>query len=147
MRTGGRMRIIATAMAALAALTIGAAPAPPPTAQFAWFDYRGDDPLPPGVVQGADAYRNPILAGFYPDPSLLRVGRDYYLVNSSFSYFPGLPLFHSRDLVHWTQIANAVDRPGEVRLDGLGMSRGLYAPSLSLHDGTFYIVNTCTDCG
>ena len=61
---------------------------------------------------------NPILKGFYPDPSICRVGKDYYLVNSSFSYFPGVPLFHSRDLAHWEQIGNILDRPEQLSLDG-----------------------------
>jgi beta-xylosidase len=56
-------------------------------------------------------FRNPILPGFYPDPSLCRVGQDYYLTTSTFEYFPGLPVFHSRDLVHWTQIGHVIDRP------------------------------------
>ena len=54
--------------------------------------------------------QNPILSGFYPDPSLCRVGEDFYLVNSTFAYFPGLPVFHSKDLVTWKQIGNAIDR-------------------------------------
>src|SRR3546814_19078611 len=70
------------------------------------------DALPPGVTQAPDDYRNPILAGFYPDPSITRAGDAYYLVNSTFSYFPGLPVFKTTDLVHWTQIGNAIDRPG-----------------------------------
>ncbi|MGN6376135.1 MAG: family 43 glycosylhydrolase, partial [Sphingomonas sp.] len=103
---------------ATAALFAAGAAAPPPTplrATFDWFDYSGNDALPAGVKQGADAYRNPILQGFYPDPSIARVGRDYYLVNSTFGWFPGLPVFHSRDLVHWTQIGNAIDRPDQVK--------------------------------
>ncbi len=55
-------------------------------------------------------YHNPILAGFYPDPSICRVNEDYYLVNSTFSYFPGVPIFHSKDLVHWEQIGNILNR-------------------------------------
>ena len=60
--------------------------------------------------------QNPILKGFYPDPSICRVGEDYYLVNSSFSYFPGVPLFHSRDLGHWEQVGNILDRPEQLPL-------------------------------
>ena len=55
--------------------------------------------------------KNPILSGFYPDPSICRVGEDYYLVTSSFVYAPGVPIFHSRDLAHWEQIGNILDRP------------------------------------
>ena len=90
-------------------------------------------------------YDNPILAGFYPDPSICKAGNDYYLVNSSFSYFPGLPIFHSRDLVNWKQIGHAMDRAGQLNLDGAGVSRGLFAPAISYHNGRFYIVCTLID--
>ena len=89
----------------------------------------------------------PSSGGFYSDPSMVRVGEDYYLVSSTFCWFPGIPVFHSRDLVHWTQIGNAIDRPGMLNFDSLGLSRGVFAPDISWHDGTFYIVNTCVDCG
>jgi xylan 1,4-beta-xylosidase len=55
-------------------------------------------------------YNNPILAGFYPDPSICRVGNDYYITTSTFAYFPGLPVIHSTDLVNWQQVGNAMDR-------------------------------------
>lgn len=113
-------------------------------AQFDWFDYRGDDGL---LRPGPGEYANPILQGFYPDPSIVRVGRDYYLVNSTFAWFPGMPVFHSRDLVHWTQIGNAIDRAGQLDFGSLGMGQGLYAPDISWHGGLFYIVNTCVGCG
>lgn len=90
-------------------------------------------------------YNNPILSGFYPDPSICRVEDDYYIVNSSFAYFPGLPLFHSKDLVNWTQIGHAMDRPEQLNLDGAGVSRGLFAPAISYHKGVFYIVCTLID--
>ena len=61
-------------------------------------------------------YQNPVLSGFYPDPSMCRVGDDYYLVTSTFAYFPGVPIFHSRDLVHWEQIGNILDRPSQLPL-------------------------------
>lgn len=92
-----------------------------------------------------DTYTNPILAGFYPDPSICRVGNDFYLVNSSFSFFPGLPLFHSQDLVHWEQIGNALDRPEQLDLSGIRISGGIYAPTLRYHKGLFYIVCTVVD--
>mgnify|MGYP003050283594 CR=1 FL=1 len=60
--------------------------------------------------------KNPVLSGFYPDPSICRVGEDYYMVNSSFAYFPGIPVFHSRDLAHWEQIGNALDREEQLPL-------------------------------
>ncbi|EWC49049.1 glycoside hydrolase family 43 protein [Xanthomonas citri pv. glycines] len=113
---------------------------------FDWFEYRGDDavfatPLPAGH------YRNPVLAGFYPDPSITRVGERYYLVNSTFTYFPAIPVLESTDLVHWTQIGNVVDRREQLDYDGLRMSRGMYAASIRHHDGRFYVVGTSVDSG
>lgn len=113
---------------------------------FDWFQYKGHDkpfeqPLKPGQ------YRNPILAGFYPDPSIVRAGDRYYLVNSTFAYFPGIPVFESRDLVHWTQVGHVIDRTSQLDFDGLGMSRGVFAPTIEYHDGTFYVVNTSVDAG
>ena len=87
-------------------------------------------------------FENPILPGFYPDPSVCRVGEDYYLVNSSFTFFPGIPLFHSRDLVNWEQLGHVLDRPGQLPLNGLSHSQGIYAPTLRWHRGTFYLVST-----
>jgi alpha-N-arabinofuranosidase len=129
-----------------AALMVMAAPAAArqAPAQFDWFEYSGNDGLPK-PRQGE--YANPILQGFYPDPSIVRVGSNYYLVNSTFSWFPGMPVFHSRDLVHWTQIGNAFDRSTQLNLGKLGMGQGLYAPDISWHDGIFYLVNTCVGCG
>jgi alpha-N-arabinofuranosidase len=135
------LQLLARGGMALALLFASPASAGP--ARFAWLDYRGSD----GPAAPAGHYRNPILAGYYPDPSVVRVGGDYYLVNSTFSWFPGIPVFHSRDLVHWRQIGNAIDRPGQLDFGKLGMSRGVFAASISYHDGTFFIVNTCVDCG
>ena len=90
-------------------------------------------------------YANPILAGFYPDPSICKVNQDYYLVNSSFAYFPGLPLFHSTDLVNWKQIGHALERNEQLDLSNAGISRGLFAPTIRYHDSTFYIVCTLID--
>ena len=123
-----------------------AARAQQPAVSFAWFEYSGHDPvfdrpLPPGD------YRNPILAGFYPDPSITRAGEHYYLVNSTFTYFPGIPVFESTDLVHWHQIGNVLDRPSELSFDGLSVSRGLFAPTIRFHRGVFYLLNTAVDAG
>ncbi len=96
-------------------------------------------------IEGQKNYTNPILSGFYPDPSICRVQDNYYMVTSTFSFFPGLPIFHSTDLVHWEQIGNALDRPEQLDLDGLGISDGIFAPTLRYHGGTFYIV--CTVVG
>jgi len=90
-------------------------------------------------------FRNPILSGCYPDPSICRVDEDYYLVTSTFEYFPGLPVFHSRDLVHWHQIGHVLDRPSQLDLDEIRPSGGLYAPTIRHWDGTFYVINTLVD--
>ena len=91
---------------------------------------------------------NPILPGFHPDPSICRVGEDYYLVNSTFEWYPGLPVYHSRDLVNWKLISHGIDRPGQVDFpDGLDNSMGVFAPTIRYHEGTFYIINTCVQCG
>lgn len=87
-------------------------------------------------------YTNPVLAGFYPDPSICRAGEDYYMTTSTFSYFPGLPIFHSKDLVNWQQVGHAIDRPGQLDYKGGGVSRGLFAPSIRYHKGVYYIVCT-----
>ncbi|MER6125621.1 glycoside hydrolase family 43 protein [Streptomyces sp. NPDC001795] len=88
-------------------------------------------------------YANPVIGGFHPDPSVCRVGADHYLVCSSFEYFPGVPLFHSRDLVHWRQIGNVLDRPGQLVLpDGVPASAGIYAPTIRHPDGRFYVITT-----
>ena len=88
--------------------------------RFDWFDYRGNDSIYKTLRPTRTQYLNPILAGFYPDPSIVRAGDDYYLVTSSFAYFPGVPIFHSTDLVHWTQIGHVLDRPSQLDLDGAG---------------------------
>ncbi|MEU6183912.1 glycoside hydrolase family 43 protein [Streptomyces coeruleorubidus] len=86
---------------------------------------------------------NPVIPGFYPDPSICRAGEDYYLACSSFEYFPGVPILHSRDLVHWTQIGNALDRPSQLRLPlDSPSSGGIYAPTLRHHDGRFWLIVT-----
>lgn len=86
--------------------------------------------------------KNPVLCGFYPDPSICRVGEDYYLVNSSFAYFPGVPIFHSRDLAHWEQIGNILDREEQLPLAGSEISQGIFAPTIRYHDGLYYMITT-----
>ncbi|MCL2180281.1 MAG: glycoside hydrolase family 43 protein [Treponema sp.] len=90
---------------------------------------------------------NPIQSGFYPDPSICRAGSDFYLVNSTFAYFPGLPIFKSRDLVHWKQIGNAIDRPGQLCFDKHKISQGLFAPTIRENNGMFYILCTLINTG
>ncbi len=89
-----------------------------------------------------NTFNNPILKGFYPDPSICRVGEDYYLVNSSFEYFPGVPIFHSKDLVNWQQIGHVLDRPSQLNLDGVRISGGIFAPTIRYHKGLFYMITT-----
>lgn len=92
-------------------------------------------------------YRNPVIPGFYPDPSVCRVGDDYYLVTSTFAYFPGVPIFHSKDLVHWRQIGHCLTRESQLKLDKSAISGGIYAPTLRYHDGRFYMATTNVDTG
>ena len=88
---------------------------------------------------------NPILSGCYPDPSICRVGADYYLVTSTFEYWPGLPVWHSTDLASWKQIGHVVTRAGQLDYDGIASSGGLYAPTIRHHDGRFWVVCTLVD--
>jgi xylan 1,4-beta-xylosidase len=97
--------------------------------------------------QNNTTFNNPIISGFYPDPSICRVGDDYYLVNSSFEYFPGVPIFHSKDLVHWRQIGYCLTRKSQLPLDKMRASGGIYAPTIRYHDGTFYMITTNVDGG
>ena len=137
------MRELVTALAAF--LAIFAAPAAAePMATFSDLSYRAAD----APKAAAGHYRNPVLPGFHPDPAVVRVGEDFYLVTSTFGWFPGIPVFHSTDLVNWRLIGHAIDRPGMLDLAGLGLvTDGVYAPAISHHAGRFYIFNTCVRCG
>ena len=96
-----------------------------------------------GLCQGALAqYKNPVIAGFHPDPSICRVGDDYYIVNSSFQYFPGVPIYHSKDLVNWELIGNVLDRPSQLPLKGATSWQGIYAPTLRYDNGVYYMITT-----
>lgn len=86
--------------------------------------------------------RNPILPGFFPDPSICRVGDDYYLVNSTFEWFPGIPIHHSRDLINWRLLGHALTETRQLDLRGVPDSGGVWAPSLSHADGKFWLVYT-----
>ena len=70
--------------------------------------------------QNRQGYQNPVIPGFHPDPSICRAGDDFYLVNSSFQYFPGVPLFHSKDLINWEQIGHCLTRPSQLPLHDAG---------------------------
>lgn len=88
-------------------------------------------------------YQNPVLTGFYPDPSVCRVGQDYYLVNSTFEFFPGVVVSHSKDLVHWEQIGHCISRNSQLKLyEGHMNNTGIYAPTIRYHEGIFYVVVT-----
>ena len=131
--------MLTTALLTLAATVIAAdTPDTSTWVKFTSFTYTGKANIEPG----AGEYLNPIIAGFYPDPSICRVGDDYYLVNSSFNYFPGIPIWHSKDLVNWTQIGNVIDRPSQFAIQGGQMSSGTFAPTIRYHKGIFYMINT-----
>lgn len=87
-------------------------------------------------------YKNPIIPGFHPDPSICRVGEDYYLVTSSFEYFPGVPLFHSRDLMNWRQIGHCLTRKSQLDLTKARASGGIFAPTIRYYEGRFYMITT-----
>lgn len=91
--------------------------------------------------------KNPILSGFYPDPSICRVGDDFYMVTSSFSFYPGVPIFHSKDLVNWEQIGHVLERPSQLKVDHLFMSAGIFAPTIRYNNGTFYMLTTNMSMG
>jgi alpha-N-arabinofuranosidase len=94
------------------------------------------------------AYQNPVLPGFYSDPSICRVGGDYYMVHSSFGYFPGVPIFHSTNLVNWEQIGHVLTRPIQIPLQKAGVTLGIFAPTLRCHAGVYYMITTnITDKG
>lgn len=87
-------------------------------------------------------YTNPVVKGFYPDPSVCFANGKYYLVCSSFQYFPGVPLFESEDLVNWKQIGYVLTRKNQVMLDKINSSGGVFAPTIRYNNGRFYMVTT-----
>jgi len=121
--------------------------APGNSAEFLSMEYHGSNPDEDALPITDNEYRNPILPGFQPDPSIVRVGKDYYVVNSSFGWIPGLPIYHSRDLVNWTQIGNAIPDSAVFNLPAVGINRGIFAPTIRHHKGLFYIITTCIECG
>lgn len=98
------------------------------------------------TILSQDTFLNPVINGGYPDPSIVRVDDDFYIVNSSFEYFPALPIHHSKDLVNWKLIGYGIDRPsqatGKVNLYDVQQQGGIHAPSIRYHNGLFYIVTT-----
>ena len=124
----------------------------PGVAVFESFRYEGRDAVYPAhPLSGKDVVYNPILPGWYSDPSICSNGEgDYFLVTSTFSYFPGVPLFHSRDLVNWKQVGHVLDRPSQ--LTGLGRqhtSGGIYAPDIKYNpkNRTYYMITTNVGTG
>jgi xylan 1,4-beta-xylosidase len=95
-----------------------------------------------GPGEGSRRFRNPVIPGFHPDPSVCRIGPDFFLVTSSFEYFPAIPLFHSRDLVTWRQIGHCLERRGQVDLSAAPSSGGIYAPTIRHYQGTTYVTAT-----
>ena len=116
-------------------------------AVFSYFEYKGSDTVFAVNIDETRQYYNPILPGCYPDPSICRKGNDYYLATSSFAYYPGIPIFHSNDLVNWVQIGHVLNRPSQLKLDSIRLSGGVYAPAISYnpHNDMFYLINTCVD--
>lgn len=87
-------------------------------------------------------YKNPVLRGFYPDPSICRVGDTFYMVNSTFAYFPGIPVFSGENPGKWKQIGNVLDRKSQILLENCEHSEGIYAPTIRYHDGKYYLITT-----
>ncbi len=106
--------------------------------------YEGNDDIYNENPLESDEFYNPILQGTYPDPAIARKGDDYYLVSSSFAMFPGVPIFHSNDLVNWTQIGHVLDRKSQLKVHDTGISMGIFAPDIRYnpHNDTFYMIVT-----
>jgi len=94
------------------------------------------------VVYSQVSFQNPVIPGFYSDPSICRAGNDYYMVHSSFGYFPGVPIFHSKNLVNWEQTGYVLTRKEQIPLDKAGVTLGIFAPTIRYHDGLFYMITT-----
>ena len=126
------MRVLSTVLSLFFALTLTAQDSPGPSGI--------DMGNPFAAIPDPDAevtYHNPVIPGFYSDPSVCRVGHDYYLVTSTFEYFPGVPVFHSKDLVNWEQIGYCIHRKEQ-----LPQGMNIFACTLRYHEGTFYMITT-----
>jgi beta-xylosidase len=95
-------------------------------------------------MSSSGAFNNPIIPGFNPDPSICRVGDDYFLVTSTFEYYPGIPIYHSKDLLKWQLISHVITRPSQVNMRTTEPSGGLWAPTIRYHKGRFYVSLGCT---
>lgn len=111
---------------------------------FSNFVYRGNDKIYNENPLKPDEFYSPILQGCYPDPAITRKGDDYYLVTSSFAMFPGVPIFHSTDLVNWKQLGHVLDRTTQLRVENSGIAAGIYAPAIKYnqYNNTFYMITT-----
>ena len=111
---------------------------------FSNFVYQGDDDVYKNYPLAEDEFYNPILQGCYPDPAITRKGDDYYLVCSSFAMFPGVPIFHSKDLVNWTDLGGVLNNPETFDTHDCGISAGVYAPGITYnpYNDTFYMITT-----
>lgn len=119
------------------------------SATFSYFKYSGNDSRFDVQIDSSRQYLNPIMAGFRPDPSICRKGDTYYMVNSSFSFYPGVPIYTSTDLVNWTQIGHVLDRPSQLPLQGQHVSGGIFAPDIKYNEKnkTFYMITTNVGAG
>ncbi|WP_343532846.1 glycoside hydrolase family 43 protein [Pedobacter sp.] len=117
---------------------------PSPAPLFSNYVYKGNDDIYNKYPLKAGEFYTPILQGCYPDPSITRKGSDYYLVVSSFAFYPGVPIFHSKDLVNWKQLGHVLDRPSQLKVQDAGMSAGIYAPAIKYNknNDTFYMITT-----
>jgi len=106
--------------------------------------YQGDDQIYKKYPLKADEFYSPLLQGCYPDPAITRKGDDYYMVCSSFAMFPGVPIFHSKDLVNWTDLGGVLNKVSEFNPHDTGISQGVYAPGITYnpHNDTFYMIVT-----
>lgn len=136
--------IMVSSFLAASCLALSAFASASQSVNFYQFTYEGKDAVfAQKPAQGK--FQNPIIAGFYPDPSITRAGDDYYLVTSSFSYSPGVPIFHSKDLVNWKSLGHVLVTPTQLPLYKQQTSRGIYAPTIRYHEGTFYLITTLVD--
>lgn len=132
-------------MLSCASLLTGAAQ----TAQYKYFKYTGNDERFNKTYDATRQYLNPIIAGFAPDPSICRKGDTYYMVNSSFTFFPGVPIYTSKNLTEWTHLGYVLDRESQVPLAGQNVSGGIFAPAISYNEKnkTFYMITTNVGAG
>jgi len=119
------------------------------TAVFSNVVYNGDDQIYKNNPLKPDEFYTPILQGCYPDPAITKKGDDYYMVCSSFAMFPGVPIFHSKDLVNWTDLGGVLNNVSEFNPHDTGISAGVYAPGITYnpHNDTFYIIVTAFSGG